>query len=233
MREAPAIKSGERGDDTLVGVDAVVLDDHAPAVDGAIDLRLPPHLAQVLRGILPSGGLGLWHGDPQHMACQKLFRGYGGRQGRARLRVARVEQNIGGRDEEDMLLWRQALGEDRALGESAQERVKGLHSFDSLCNCVRYGFGEEDVATIGQLPGGIDHANRTCRRGFGSRIDIRLRAQTRAQRDAIWPGGFCGVDGDNVSLRRVSDAYPGLEGPYSEICVVRSRGRRTSTFVCC
>jgi hypothetical protein len=57
------------------------------------------------------------------MASQELIRGYGGHQGRARLRVARVEQDIGGRDEEDVLLGRQALGEDWALGEGAQEWV--------------------------------------------------------------------------------------------------------------
>lgn len=109
---------------TLVGVDDVVLDDHAPAVDGAVDFRPPAHLAEVLdSSILPAGSLALWRGYAQHMASQELVRGYGGRQGRARLGVARVEQDIGSGDEEDVLLGRQALGEDGAPRKGAEEWV--------------------------------------------------------------------------------------------------------------
>lgn len=57
------------------------------------------------------------------MARQELIGGYGGQQGRARLGVAEVEQNIGGGNEKDVLLGRQALGEDGALREGAQEWV--------------------------------------------------------------------------------------------------------------
>jgi hypothetical protein len=59
--------------------------------------------------------LGFWHGNSQDVASQELIGSYGGHQGRARLNVAGVEQDIGGRDKEDVLLGRQALGEDGAL----------------------------------------------------------------------------------------------------------------------
>jgi hypothetical protein len=57
------------------------------------------------------------------MAGQELVRGYGGQQGRARVGIASVEQDISGGDEEDVLLGRLALGEDGALGEGAEEWV--------------------------------------------------------------------------------------------------------------
>jgi len=57
------------------------------------------------------------------MAPQEIIRGYGGQQGRTGVGIASIEQDIGGRDEEDVLLGRQALGENGALGEGTQEWV--------------------------------------------------------------------------------------------------------------
>lgn len=57
------------------------------------------------------------------MAPDEFVGGYGSGQGRARLGVAGVKDDIGGRDKENVLLRGRALGEVRALGESAEEWV--------------------------------------------------------------------------------------------------------------
>ncbi len=107
---------------TLVGVDGVILDDQTPPVKRAVHTGLAAHLAQVLGGILPPRRR-LRDGDAHDVARQELIRGYRGHEGRARLGIAEAEQDIGGGDEEDVLLGRQALGEDGALREGAQEWV--------------------------------------------------------------------------------------------------------------
>lgn len=53
---------------------------------------------------------------------------------------------------------RQALGEDGALGEGAQEWVEGLHSFDRLRDRAECEGIVEGVATIGQFRKMQNHA---------------------------------------------------------------------------
>jgi len=111
------------GAPTLIAIDGIVLDDDAATIDRVVDLLLPPHLAQVLGGILGAGGERTGDGDAQDMAGEELLGGYGGGQGRARLGVAEVEEDIGRRDEEDVLLRGRALDHEGALGEGAEEWV--------------------------------------------------------------------------------------------------------------
>ena len=109
---------------TLVAVDIVVLDDNGPAIDGAVQLGFALQLTEILGWFLGSRARpSLRWKNAQHMASDELVGGYGSGQGRARLGVAGVKDDIGGRDKENVLLRGRALGEVRALGESAEEWV--------------------------------------------------------------------------------------------------------------
>ena len=114
---------------TFVGVDDIVLDDDVPPIDCVILLRLPPHLAQVGRRLLPAGGgSASWLGRvgyAQDMAGEELFSGDGvGEAGAGgRFGLAGGEQDICGGDQEDMALGGKALGREGALEEGGEERV--------------------------------------------------------------------------------------------------------------
>jgi hypothetical protein len=104
---------------TLISVNHIFLVDDTPAVNCTVHLRLPPHLAQVLGGIPPSGAGALSASDAQNMATKEFVRGNDIGQRGAALRVAGSEENGGGRNEEDVLTRGVTLGGDGAFGEAA------------------------------------------------------------------------------------------------------------------
>src|SRR5690606_15354578 len=70
-------------------------------------------------------------GNAKHMGSKNLIRASKVAVERARFTVARVEQNVGCRDKEDMVVDRLALRGYVAFEESAEVGVEGWHSWTS------------------------------------------------------------------------------------------------------
>lgn len=115
---------------TLVAVDEGVLDDYGAAVGSGELLGLAARLAEA--GGIPDVVVGAdAAGDAQDMAGEELFGAAEVGVGGARVLVARADEDVGGGDEEDVVLRGRALAGECTAEEGAQEGVQhGRHSID-------------------------------------------------------------------------------------------------------